>query len=102
MRLTPASAGLGLRLRPESGAMMATSPGVSISSSTQGGMLKGLKRSVRGGESLFKNLFGGEGGSLVHASGRAAGCWAASASSSGGAEVANARCRGEGVDISMS
>ncbi|HEX2272550.1 MAG TPA: TIGR00266 family protein [Acidimicrobiales bacterium] len=113
-------------LRAESGAMMATSPGVSLSSSTQGGVLKGLKRSVLGGESLFvttytapaqggwvdvahhlsgdvleatvapdqpmsitkgswlasasgveldtkwggfKNLFGGEGGFLVHASG---------------------------------
>jgi uncharacterized protein (TIGR00266 family) len=44
-------------LRAESGAMMATSPGVSISSSTQGGMLKGLKRSVLGGESLFVTTF---------------------------------------------
>jgi uncharacterized protein (TIGR00266 family) len=33
--------------------MMATSAGVSIESSTQGGMLKGLKRSFLGGESLF-------------------------------------------------
>ncbi len=114
------------QLRAESGAMMATSPGVSVASSTQGGVLKGLKRSVLGGESLFvttytapaqggwvdvahhlagdvlqaavtpeqpmsitkgswlasaagvdldtkwggfKNLFGGEGGFLVHASG---------------------------------
>ena len=118
--------GANEELRAESGAMMATSPGVSVASSTQGGMLKGLKRSVLGGESLFvttytappqggwvdvahhlagdileagvtadqpmsitkgswlasavgvdldtrwggfKNLFGGEGGFLVHASG---------------------------------
>ena len=40
-------------LRAEAGAMMATSAGVSITSSTQGGVLKGLKRSFLGGESLF-------------------------------------------------
>jgi len=116
----------GEQMRAESGAMMATSQGVSVAASTQGGVLKGLKRSVLGGESLFittytappaggwvdlahhlagdiivrdlsaaepisitkgcwlasavgvtldtkwggfKNLFGGEGGFLVHASG---------------------------------
>lgn len=37
--------------------MMATSAGVAIESSTQGGMLKGLKRSVLGGESLFVSTF---------------------------------------------
>ena len=117
----------GEQLRAESGAMMATSYGVGVESSTQGGVMKGLKRSVLGGESLFvttytapagggwvdvahhlpgdiivagvspdqpmlitkgcwlasaaaveldtkwggfKNLFGGEGGFLVHASGQ--------------------------------
>lgn len=117
----------GERLRVESGGMMATSTGVSVESSTQGGLMKGLKRSMLGGESLFvttytapagggwvdvahhlpgdivvadvtpevpvlitrgcwlasaatveldtkwggfKNLFGGEGGFLVHASGQ--------------------------------
>ena len=45
------------QLRAESGAMMATSTGVSIASSTQGGVLKGLKRSVLGGESLFVSTF---------------------------------------------
>lgn len=117
----------GEQLRAESGAMMATSPGVTVESSTQGGLMKGLKRSVLGGESLFvttytapasggwvdvahhlagdiivkevtpdepisitkgcwlasapsveldtkwggfKNMFGGEGGFLVHASGQ--------------------------------
>ena len=117
----------GEKLRAESGAMMATSAGVSVESSTQGGVLKGLKRSFLGGESLFittytapptggwvdvahhlagdivmaeltegepisvtkgswlasaagveldtrwggfKNLFGGEGGFLVHATGQ--------------------------------
>jgi len=37
------------QLRAESGAMMATSAGVAVASSTQGGVLKGLKRSVLGG-----------------------------------------------------
>jgi uncharacterized protein (TIGR00266 family) len=45
------------QLRAESGAMMATSAGVAITSSTQGGMLKGLKRSFLGGESLFVSTF---------------------------------------------
>lgn len=43
--------------RAESGAMMATSAGVAIESSTQGGVLRGLKRSVLGGESLFVTTF---------------------------------------------
>jgi uncharacterized protein (TIGR00266 family) len=115
------------QFRAESGAMMATSYGVAVQSSTQGGVMKGLKRSFLGGESLFittytapasggwvdiahhlagdivvvavtpdrpisvtrgcwlasaagvqldtkwggfKNLFGGEGGFLVHATGQ--------------------------------
>jgi uncharacterized protein (TIGR00266 family) len=41
------------QIRAESGAMVATSYGVAIESSTQGGVLKGLKRSFLGGESLF-------------------------------------------------
>ncbi|MEY2567343.1 MAG: hypothetical protein QOE35_1872 [Actinomycetota bacterium] len=47
----------GEELRAESGAMMATSAGVAIKASTQGGVLKGLKRSVLGGESLFITTF---------------------------------------------
>ena len=43
----------GEKLRAESGAMMATSYGVSVEASTQGGLMKGLKRSFLGGESLF-------------------------------------------------
>jgi uncharacterized protein (TIGR00266 family) len=46
----------GEQLRAEAGAMMATSSGVQIES-TQGGVLKGLKRSVLGGESLFITTF---------------------------------------------
>ena len=47
----------GEEVRAESGAMMATSSGVGITSSTQGGMVKGLKRSLLGGESLFVTTF---------------------------------------------
>lgn len=43
----------GEQVKAESGAMMATSYGVAVEASTQGGLLKGLKRSVLGGESLF-------------------------------------------------
>jgi uncharacterized protein (TIGR00266 family) len=47
----------GESIKAEAGAMMAMSPSVEISTSTQGGMLKGLKRSVLGGESFFMNTF---------------------------------------------
>lgn len=43
----------GEQIRVESGAMMATSAGVQIEAKMSGGLLKGLKRSVLGGESLF-------------------------------------------------
>ena len=49
--------GPGEELRAESGAMMATSSGVGVQASTQGGVLKGLKRSFLGGESLFITTF---------------------------------------------
>lgn len=45
--------GGGESVRAESGAMMATSAGVEIEAKMEGGLLKGLKRSVLGGESLF-------------------------------------------------
>ena len=45
------------QVRAESGAMMASSLGVAVASSTQGGVLKGLKRSFLGGESLFVSTF---------------------------------------------
>ena len=47
----------GETVRAESGAMLAMSPGVTLETSTQGGVLKGLKRSVLGGESFFMNTF---------------------------------------------
>ena len=45
------------QVRGESGVMMATSAGVSVEASTQGGVMKGLKRSFLGGESLFITTF---------------------------------------------
>jgi uncharacterized protein (TIGR00266 family) len=44
-------------VRAESGAMLAMSPGVAMETSTQGGIMKGLKRSFLGGESFFMNTF---------------------------------------------
>ena len=44
-------------IRVESGAMMATSHGVAIEAQIEGGLLKGLKRSVLGGESLFVTTY---------------------------------------------
>lgn len=43
----------GESVRVESGAMSATSHGVEIAAKVEGGMFKGLKRSMLGGESLF-------------------------------------------------
>jgi uncharacterized protein (TIGR00266 family) len=43
--------------RAESGAMMATSAGVDVQAQMQGGLMKSLKRSVLGGESLFVTTF---------------------------------------------
>jgi uncharacterized protein (TIGR00266 family) len=48
---------VGESVSAEAGAMMAMSPAVDISTSTQGGMLKGLRRSILGGESFFMNRF---------------------------------------------
>jgi uncharacterized protein (TIGR00266 family) len=46
----------GEKLRAESGAMISMTTGTLIETSTQGGILKGLKRSLSG-ESLFMNTF---------------------------------------------
>jgi uncharacterized protein (TIGR00266 family) len=56
--------GGGENIRAESGAMMATSAGVSIQAKAQGGMLKSLGRMALGGESFFVSTFTapGEGG----------------------------------------
>jgi uncharacterized protein (TIGR00266 family) len=47
----------GESVKAEAGAMMAMSPGIEIETSTKGGVLKGLRRSVLGGESFFMNTF---------------------------------------------
>ncbi|MCB0894102.1 MAG: TIGR00266 family protein [Nocardioides sp.] len=47
----------GETVRAEAGAMLAMSAGITLETSTQGGILKGLKRSVLGGESFFMNTF---------------------------------------------
>ena len=47
----------GETVRAESGAMLAMSPGIAMETSTQGGVLKGLRRAVLGGESFFMNTF---------------------------------------------
>ena len=45
--------GPGEAIRAESGAMMAMAADVSLDAKIEGGLMKGLKRSVLGGESLF-------------------------------------------------
>jgi len=63
IRHNPAFAVARLTLAPsesarlESGAMMATSAGVESDSKMEGGLLKGLKRSVLGGESFFVSRY---------------------------------------------
>jgi uncharacterized protein (TIGR00266 family) len=47
----------GESMKAEAGAMMAMTASVEIQTSTKGGVLKGLKRSVLGGESFFMNTF---------------------------------------------
>lgn len=47
----------GESIKAEAGAMMAMSAAVEITTSTEGGLLKGLRRSVLGGESFFLNTF---------------------------------------------
>ena len=47
----------GEAVQAEAGAMMSMTSGVGIATGTSGGVLKGLKRSVLGGESFFLNTF---------------------------------------------
>jgi uncharacterized protein (TIGR00266 family) len=60
---SPAFASATVRLDPgesvqgEAGAMLAMSSSVAIKTDTVGGFMKGLKRSVLGGESFFMNTF---------------------------------------------
>ena len=50
----------GESVRAESGAMLAMSAGIAMETSTQGGVLKGLKRSLLGGESFFMGKYTAE------------------------------------------
>jgi uncharacterized protein (TIGR00266 family) len=50
----------GEKIQAESGAMVSMTEGVDMQTSTKGGVMKGLKRSVLGGESLFINTFTAE------------------------------------------
>lgn len=47
----------GETMKSESGAMSSSSAGVEIEAKMQGGLMKGLKRSVLGGESLFLSTY---------------------------------------------
>ncbi len=47
----------GESVRAEAGAMLAMSNGLAMQTSTQGGVMKGLRRAVLGGESFFMNTF---------------------------------------------
>lgn len=58
--------GPGEQMRAEAGAMMAHSDGVELEARVQGGLMKGLKRSILGGESLFMTTWTApEGGGWV-------------------------------------
>ena len=50
----------GETIQAESGAMVSMNDGIAIQTSTKGGVLKGMKRAVLGGESLFINTFTAE------------------------------------------
>lgn len=66
-----AQIGAGEQISIESGAMMATSGGVTLESKLEGGLKKGLMRSVLGGESLFiTKLTGSKDGDWVDAAAR--------------------------------
>jgi len=66
-----ASIGSGEQISIESGAMMAMSGGVTLESKMEGGLKKGLMRSVLGGESLFiTKLTGSKEGDWVDAAAR--------------------------------
>jgi uncharacterized protein (TIGR00266 family) len=50
----------GETIQAESGAMVSMTDGIAMQTSTKGGLLKGMKRAVLGGESLFINTFTAE------------------------------------------
>ncbi|MFF2811262.1 TIGR00266 family protein [Streptomyces sp. NPDC058000] len=88
-------------VRAESGAMMATSAGIGVEAKAEGGLFKGLKRSVLGGESLFVTRFtaGAEGG-WVDLTARLPGD-VTSVAVDGGVNLARGAwlCSSEGIDL---
>ena len=58
----------GGEVKAEAGAMTSMSGGVEIETKAQGGLLKGLKRSMLGGETFFINTFRAPGGGEVSVS----------------------------------
>jgi len=63
--------GPGEQMKAEAGAMMAHSVGVELEAKVQGGLMKGLKRSILGGESLFMTTWTApEGGGWVDVAAR--------------------------------
>lgn len=64
--------GPGERLSAEAGAMVAMNGDLTVETSIRGGLLKGLKRSMLGGESLFLNTYtaGNTGGCVYLAPGQ--------------------------------
>jgi uncharacterized protein (TIGR00266 family) len=55
----------GAEVHVEAGAMAAYSDGVEVETAARGGVMKGLRRSVLGGESFFINTFRAPGGGRV-------------------------------------
>src|SRR5262245_46499708 len=55
----------GGEVKTEAGSMAAYSDGVEVETKTGGGFLKGLRRSVLGGESFFINTYRSSGGGSV-------------------------------------
>jgi uncharacterized protein (TIGR00266 family) len=91
----------GEGVRAESGAMMATSSGISVESKAEGGLLKGLKRSMLGGESLFvTRLTAGPQGGWVDCAARLPGD-ATTIDVDGGVNLARSAwlCSSDGVEI---
>lgn len=59
-------------MKPAPDTAIATTADVTVEAKAESGLVKGLKRSVLGGESMFmRNLAGGEGGFLIRAEGAA-------------------------------
>ncbi|NGN69522.1 TIGR00266 family protein [Streptomyces sp. A7024] len=91
----------GESVRAESGAMMATAAAVTVEAKAEGGLMKGLKRSVLGGESLFMSrLTAGPAGGWADLAARLPGDLTA-IEVAGGLNLARGAwlCHAEGIDL---